>query len=222
VHERVHEAWQLPRSIATQLRRALSLPLEVDELASFGQSGLLEAARRYEPARGIPFTAFARFRIRGAILDGIRQSAHLPRRLHQRLRAAECADTYSEVANVTDESGDREQALREHLAGMATAMATGMLFDAGHDDEGNRVALDQTTSTEERLLRAERLALVRAAVERLPPSEAHVIRRFYFEERRLEDLAAELGSSKPSMSRLHTRAVRRLSHLLAAPAPLRS
>src|SRR5262245_17644591 len=66
---RFNEALPAIKPIALRLRRTLGRAAEIDDLMSYGQGGLLEAARRFDPARGVPFRAFANFRIRGAMLD---------------------------------------------------------------------------------------------------------------------------------------------------------
>ena len=70
--------------LAHRLRRELSLRGEIDDLVAFGFGGLLEAERRFDPARGVRFRTFAYYRVRGAMLDGVRKMAHLPRRAHER------------------------------------------------------------------------------------------------------------------------------------------
>jgi RNA polymerase sigma factor for flagellar operon FliA len=211
VLERFHQALPLVRSIVQQFRRSFAWPVDTDELKAYGQAGLLEAARRYDADRAVPFGAFARFRIRGAILDGIRASAKLPRR---RLRAT----TFSEVAG-NESSADDECRRHQDLASMATAIATGMLFDASHDDDGDAIAIDRSGSPEEQYQRNELVELVLQAVERLPASEALVIRGLYFQDRHLDSIAAELRSSIASTSRMHTRAIRRLTVRLADLPP---
>ena len=102
---------------------------------SFGREGLLDAARRYDPERGVPFRAYANFRVRGAIIDGVRVVGRLPRRAHERLRGLEAAVRTSEGAledvHAPQPPGagaaQAEQALAEHLAAMATAMAVGLV-----------------------------------------------------------------------------------------------
>jgi RNA polymerase sigma factor for flagellar operon FliA len=65
--------------VARHLRRRYHLDVATDELESFGQFGLVEAASRFDPGRGCSFPAFALPRIRGAILDGIGELASTPR-----------------------------------------------------------------------------------------------------------------------------------------------
>ena len=212
------------KPIAIRLKRSLGRVAELDDLISYGQSGLLAAARRYDPERGVPFRAFANFRIRGAMLDGVRKLSHLPRRVHERLKAFENAATFSEGAvedlNSSPPPGqsaeDRERRLVEHLAGMATAIAIGLISETGTDDQGAVTAVAPwEASPEEHSSRQQLLDLVETAMGDLPEQEAVLIRRHYLEGERFDHVAAELGLSKSWASRLHTRAIGRLTKRLA-------
>src|SRR5205823_13106743 len=61
------------RSLAAQVRKQFNSMLEMDELVSYGQVGLLEAAERFDPKVGANFLTFAHYRIKGAIFDGLRK-----------------------------------------------------------------------------------------------------------------------------------------------------
>jgi len=220
---RFNEALPAIKPIAFRLRRTLGRAADIDDLISYGQSGLLEAARRYDPERGVPFRAFANFRIRGAMLDGVRKLSHLPRRVHERLRAFENATLYSEGAlddlNAKAPPGqtnaDRERRLIEHLAGMATAMAMGLISEPALDEQGAATAVAPwQLSPEEQTSRQQLLAIVERGIESLPEQEAVLIRRHYLEGERFDQVAAELGLSKSWASRLHSRAIGRLTKRL--------
>jgi len=84
--ERIKAHLDLVKSIARDIRtRPLGRGMDFDELVGYGAMGLVEAATRFEE-RGVPFAAFARRRIRGAILDGIRTQHWFGRRADRRLR----------------------------------------------------------------------------------------------------------------------------------------
>ena len=222
VLERFHSTLELVDLIARQVRRTLGHGVELDDLVSYGREGLLEAARRYDASRGVPFRSYANFRVRGAVVDGVRANARLPRRLHEKLRAFDAASRVSEGA-LEDVLGTRdapaapaeaERALETHLAAMATAIAVGLVSESATGEEGEPTSLDMRSSPEEALGNARLLASVREAIDTLPPEEAELVRRHYLNGERFDHVAADLGLSKSWASRLHTRALGRLAKRL--------
>jgi RNA polymerase sigma factor (sigma-70 family) len=84
--ERIKAHLDLVTSIGRDIRgRPLGRGIELDDLVAYGAIGLVEAATRFED-RGVPFSAFARPRIYGAIVDGIRAQHWFGRRADRRLR----------------------------------------------------------------------------------------------------------------------------------------
>jgi RNA polymerase sigma factor for flagellar operon FliA len=89
----------LVSSIAGTFRsRPIARGVELEDLIAYGREGLVDAASRFDSARGIPFGAFARHRIRGTILDGIRTQYWFGRRAHHHLRI-DIAGEAAEPAN---------------------------------------------------------------------------------------------------------------------------
>jgi RNA polymerase sigma factor for flagellar operon FliA len=107
-----------------------------------------------------------------------------------------------------------ERALAEHLVSMATAMAVGLLTPTVRGDEGQPTPLAEAPTPEEALGRAELMSVVKSAIEDLPEEEATLVRRHYLGGERFDLVAKELGLSKSWASRLHTRAVKRLTKRL--------
>jgi RNA polymerase sigma factor for flagellar operon FliA len=221
VLDRFNGSLDLVEKIARQIRRSVGYGLDLEELVSFGREGLLDAARRFDASRGVPFHAYASFRVRGAVIDGIRSMGRLPRRAHERLRGLDAASRVSEGA-AEDVLGsapkgsahDAERALDAHLAAMATAMAVGLVSESATGDDGEPTPLDARSSPEEAVGRAELLAAVRDAIGALPREEAELVRRHYLEDERFDRVASDLGLSKSWASRLHTRAIQRLANKL--------
>lgn len=215
-------ALDLVEAISRQVYRALGGAVELDELKSFGREGLFDAARRYDPSREVPFRGYASFRVRGAILDGVRSTSRLPRRLHEKLNGLAAAQKTSEgvfedtfTNRQPGSSGAAaEQALSQHLAAMATAMALGLVAPTARGEEGETTPVDPNEDPEAAVARREMAKLVREAIAELPDQEATLIRRHYLEGDRFDHVAAELGLSKSWASRLHTRAVQRLTKRL--------
>jgi RNA polymerase sigma factor for flagellar operon FliA len=196
--------------------------VELAELVSFGREGLLDAARRFDPERGVPFRAYANFRVRGSIIDGVRAIARLPRRAHERLRGLEAAARTSEGAledlHAPQAPGSgpalAEQTLNDHLAAMATAIAVGLVASPGRGDEGEPVGVSGALDPEQHTAEAELRRLVRQAIGELPDQERELVRRHYLEGERFDHVARDIGLSKSWASRLHTRAVARLTKKL--------
>lgn len=219
VLELFHGSLSAVRPHAVRVRSTVGPAAEMDDLIAYGQAGLLDAARRFDPQRGVPFRAFASFRIRGAILDGVRQMANLPRRVHERLRLMDASTRFSEglledshaPAPPGQTPADIERRLCDHLAAMATAMATGLVAEAAVDDDGEATAASSFPSPEEASHQRQLLNLVQKGIEELPTQEATLIRRHYLEGERFDTVAVELGLSKSWASRLHSRAIERLT-----------
>jgi RNA polymerase sigma factor FliA len=218
VLERFHSALPLVEQIAHKVGRSIARSVSFEELVSWGQFGLLLAARRFDPSQEVPFRAFASYRVKGAMIDELRKLSHLPRRVHQRLRMLSAADEYSESAaaevlsaeGIPGNRADAQRLLDEHMARMATAMAIGLVGQPAIGDDGQITIADRESP--EDILELEQLRqLLRAEVNELPEQEAELVRRHYFEGERFDHVAADLGLSKSWASRLHTRAVGRLT-----------
>ena len=222
VLERFSSALGLVDVVARQIFRTVSGAAELAELISFGREGLWDAARRFDDSRGVPFRGFANFRVRGAIIDGVRSSARLSRRTHERLNGLQAAAQVSEGAHedlsVPRPPGsgraEAEQALGDHLAAMATAMAVGLIAPTAYGDSGERTLVDSAGDPEQVYAEAQLLDTIRASIAELPHQEAELVRRHYLEGARFDHVASELGLSKSWASRLHTRALTRLAKRL--------
>jgi RNA polymerase sigma factor FliA len=217
-----HAELELVERIARQLMRTLGRNAELDDLRSYGREGLLSAARRFDPSQAVPFRGYATFRVRGAMIDGIRKTARLPRRIHEKLRCLEAGDQVSEDAAEDafreappgDTQLDAQRRLDDHLAKMATAMALGLLHQRVHGEEGEVALLNPAEDPETATASAELHEIVTRAIAELPHEEAELVRRHYYEGERFDHVAEELGLSKSWASRLHTRAIARLTKRL--------
>jgi RNA polymerase sigma factor FliA len=222
VRERFSSALGLVDVVARQIFRTLGGACELEDLLSFGREGLWDAARRFDESRGVPFRGYANFRVRGAIIDGVRATSRVSRRTHERLNGLQAATRVSEGAfedvSVPRPPGagsaEAELALADHLAAMATAMAAGLIAPTARGEAGERTLLDHGDNPEQAYAQAQLLGLIRATIAELPHEEAELVRRHYLEGARFDHVAAELGLSKSWASRLHTRALSRLAKRL--------
>jgi len=201
--------------IARQVTKSVGRGVEFDDLLSAGREGLLDAARRFDPAKAIPFRAYANLRIRGAMIDGVRRMSALPRRAYERLAALAAAQRVEEgamepvFANAAMTAGEAEAAFTDQLALAATACA---LSNVAQLVDGQAYAAgDDAETPEDQLQRAELLARVEQVLKELPQvREATVIRLIYFEGLSMEAAGREMQLDKSWVSRLHARAMDRL------------
>lgn len=204
----IDEHRDLVRRLARKLRSELDLQCELDDLEGYGFQGLVQARQRFDPTRGIQFSTFAYYRVRGAMLDGVRRMAFLPRRAHRRLRLAEATDDVTEpaaAARFASPAAGPDRALASIDEALGQVTAAFVLTAVGQEAPEER-----GPDPEAAFLSAEAGSRVRDAVEALPERERALVRGFYFEGRRFDEVAAELGISKSWASRLHGKALSQL------------
>jgi RNA polymerase sigma factor FliA len=220
---RVCQHLGLVRAIAAQVRKQLSPSLDFEDLVGYGQQGLLEAVDRFDKRRGVAFSTFAYYRVRGAMYDGLRRMGHLPRAAYRRLRASERAHAYLEELSATEGAAqpgprslrDELGAMYRALAGATTVFVTA-LEDAGENGEP---ADEEAVPADETVAVGELCARVRRAVGVLPRRERRLIERHYFRGETLKDAGARIGLTKSGASRLHARVVDRLRGTLLETPP---
>jgi RNA polymerase sigma factor for flagellar operon FliA len=189
----------------------LGLGIPVDDLFAYGANGLLDAAGRFDVARAIPFEVFARYRIRGAMIDGIRRHHWVPRRAYKRFCAERILDAEPANDNGVSPEGGRVQrgAPGPRFVDMDSSAPilcdTPEAPDQGHDwsSRWNGHRMFQHTVEEDDRLQIQ----LKAAVARLPYKERRLLELTYFEGRTLADAGAALGMQRSWASRLHTRAI---------------
>jgi RNA polymerase sigma factor for flagellar operon FliA len=214
---RFHAELDLVDVIARQLGRRIAPLVTLDDLRSFGREGLLHAARSFDESRGVPFRRWANIRIRGAMIDGVRQWGDLPRRVYRELRAIEAGDHVLEAYDEEDAAGPAptpeaaDARLTGYLAGIATAIAMGHMASTTRE---SALADGRDVTPENLVGEAELVTHIRAIVAKLPDRERTLIERHYFGDETLDAAAAALGLSKSWGSRLHARAIESIAREL--------
>jgi RNA polymerase sigma factor FliA len=207
----VEEHAGLVRHIANKLKAQLDLQsIDLDDMIAYGNHGLIEAQSRYDASRGVQFNTFAYYRIRGAILDGVRKFAYMPRRVYVMVKAAEAADMVAE--GVGDMRAAAPGAAREDLEATAQTLdeAVSKITAAYVMSVVGQGPDDKPETPEERFTDAEERDRIDQVVAKLPEREQRIVRAFYFESRTMDDIAKELGISKSWVSRIHSKALEML------------
>jgi RNA polymerase sigma factor for flagellar operon FliA len=211
------------KTLARGLSHRLPPQIECAELVSVGVIGLIDAANRYEPDRGVPFTAFARRRVHGAMLDSLRELDCATRsdRRGSRAIAAATAQLWHELQREpsASEIAGRLGMSEDDYDGLAARLRHAeALLDAA-DDDGDTVVAASTEGPDARLERIEQEKWLAAAVAKLPERERRVLTLSYQRGLPLAKVGKSLGVSESRASQLRAQAITRLRALLvSAPA----
>lgn len=201
----------LVRMLAARLYRLRwDNSVRFDEYCQMGAVGLLEAANRYDPARGAQFATYATWRITGAILNGLEQSTEHQQQAGARRRAIQ--ERSASLAEAPAAGGDTLEAALARISEAAIGLAVGFMLDGtGMYSEGNEVTRRDGYAS---LAMRQLLQRLRDAVRDLPEPERGIVEGHYFQQRPFVDIAAGLALTKGRVSQLHKRAMQRLREML--------
>lgn len=188
-----------------------------DELRSFAMEGLARAIERFDPERGVPFSAYATPRIRGSVYDGLADSSWFPRRLTRQISFYRHADELLGGAAEAPPPRDRIEAvhrLADRLGEMAAAYVT------TYDAERGAEAAAPTPDAESLLQQKQYSQQLRARIGALPESQQALVQMYFYEGVQLTEIAARLGHHKSWASRVLVSALRKLRDSFEEPPGL--
>jgi RNA polymerase sigma factor FliA len=217
----VMEHVPLVKTLAQRLVQRLPAQVEMNDLMSVGVLGLIDAAGRYKPSLGVPFDAFARRRVHGAMLDALRELDWAPRSL-RRLRR----DVDSTIATLRHRLGrepqEAEIAKEMNLSPQEYDRALDQLrslelaslrqLDAPAPDGASLIELcvDPGEGAVSQLERKELRAHLAKAIEELPERERQIIALYYEQELTLAEIGEVIGVGESRVSQLRSLALSRL------------
>ena len=209
-------------------RMAIGLPKTVsrEDLISDGIMGLIDAVDKFDYGRRLLFETYASWRIRGAIIDSLRQGDWVPRSVREKAKRLEEAYQILEQQNlrsVTDkELMEYLQISEKEFSQMLQEVAVTTvvsLEDPLKDDEAETrmsVLVDEKAKNPES--KVDEVYLKEAlgkAIERLTEKERIVVSLFYFEELSLSEIAEVMSLTPSRISQLHSKAILRLRAALS-------
>jgi len=191
-----------------------------DDLVSNGLTALVQAAQAYDESRGVPFERYAATRIRGAVLDGLRAIDWASRSV--RRRARDLDETRSRLAGVLSRTpsdsevaqaaGVTEQELKANQEDIARAQV--LSLHASSTTSLDELLPTRAPSPEALIEHQEQLTYLVEAISELPERLRKVVEDYFFAERPMADIAADLGVTDSRVSQMRAEALHLLKDAL--------
>jgi RNA polymerase sigma factor for flagellar operon FliA len=215
----------LVRAVAGRLAFRLPHHVSRDDLEAAGIPGLLAAIESYDPEREVDFAAYAQARIRGAILDELRELDPLPRSLRDKSRRIDAGiallqqrlrrlPTDEEVATLLGLALETYQQILLELRG-GLHVEFGASREAGEESEDGQAGVLQLSETRtpspwNSLALKERQAILAEVLEDLPANERMVLSLYYYEELTMKEIGSVLEVTISRVSQIHRAALQRI------------
>jgi RNA polymerase sigma factor FliA len=211
----------LVKAVAQRLAHRLPAQVEISDLVGVGVLGLIDAATRYKPSTGVPFDAFARRRVQGAMLDALRDLDWAPRSLRKMRRDLDTAISQlrhklrREPEDVEiAEAMNLSEIEYERLLDRVKSLELGVLrhLDAANSDGVSllELAIDPEEGPEARLERTELHEHLARALMELPDRERQILALYYEEELTMAEIGAVIGVCESRVSQLRSLSLARL------------
>ena len=220
------EHLQLVKALALRIRENLPSHVDVDDLIHAGIMGLFDAARKYDPKKQVAFATYAKFRIRGAILDSLRELDWASRDLRRRQKQVEAATRDLSTSlqreptefELAEKLGVDVTQCRRIISGLRM---TGVVSASMHGPDFDEMATpDFPGSPDSRpdniCARQEMCSEVESAMEKLSERHRAVVSLYYKEEMTMKDIGKVLGINESRVSQIHKCALAKLQQVLTS------
>lgn len=215
---------QLPqvRFIARRIHERLPRHVPLEDLIHAGVIGLIDAVHKFDYGKHVQFSSYAKFRIRGAILDSLREMDWGPRALRRKARDLDGA--YQRLATHLGRSPSQPELAKElgmelHELQLLTAqistMEVGSLrIESPHDGREEDLCDFLPSAPEEtpyfQCLNSEMKQLLAKVIAELPDKERQLLSLYYFEELTMKEVGAVMGIGESRVSQIHSSCLGRL------------
>ena len=211
-------------------RIAVNLPKNIsrDDLESYAFMGLFDALNKFEPERDLKFDTYASFRIRGAIIDGLRKEDWLPRSLREKVKKIESVSQQLEQQlERTPSSEEISQKLgmtsKEVETIINDSLFSNILSIDGYpsqedSDESENIKYilpdEKTILPDEYMVKQEVQQMLTKEIEMLNKNEQMVISLFYYDELTMTEIGEVLNLTTSRISQIHKSAIFKLRNSL--------
>jgi RNA polymerase sigma factor FliA len=214
-------------SVARRVAASMPHTIDLGDLVQDGMLGLIDAANRFDEARGIKFETFAERRVRGAMIDALRREAW-PRGVRRQRRELEAArealrrelGAEPSLADLAARVGTDETRLGRTIVRISTIESTSALTSPEHPCESSLPEVcvpPEEPAPDAAYEHNETRDRVRRAIASLPARERKVIALYYYRDVTMKQIGKEIGVNESRVSQLHARAIQRLRKSLMLP-----
>jgi RNA polymerase sigma factor for flagellar operon FliA len=222
--DRVAACLPFVESLARRMASTMPHSIDLGDLVQDGVLGLIDAANRFDEARGIKFETFAERRVRGAMIDALRRDAW-PRGVRRVRRELEAAreqlrrelGAEPSLADLAQRVGSDVQRLERTILRISTIESTSPMANLETIDSATLPAVlvpSEPLSPHRVFEQTETRDRVRQALATLPERERKIISLYYFEEATMKQIGSAIGVNESRVSQLHARAILRLKQAL--------
>lgn len=209
-------------------RISVGLPKSVnkDDLMSLGLYGLYDALEKFDPSRDLKFDTYASFRVRGAIIDGLRKEDWLPRSSREKAKRIEATIekleqkhlrniSSKEIANELGISeGEVVNVINEGFFANVLSIDEQLVDHEDGESIGFSIKDDNQQTPEEKIVKDELIAQLSDVILQLSEKEQLVISLFYKEELTLTEIGQIMNLSTSRISQIHSKALFKLRKIL--------
>ena len=185
-------------AVAAELLARFPAHVDRQEVRAAAEYGLVQAANAYDASKGVAFTTFAYYRIRGAVFDLLRDTI---KTAHFEAAANEYMIDYSAGTR----AGAPSDAEVENVAAGIVAS-----YFLSWKNSSSEPSVQSAEAPLDALLRQEQQKRIREALKTLPEKNRKVLEAYYFEDLTLEEIGKRLGLSKSWVSRMHAKGLEML------------
>lgn len=209
-------------------RMSIGMPnyITQDDLSSYGIMGLMDAIEKFDIERGLQFETYANWRIRGAIIDGLRQGDWVPRSIREKAKKIEEAYQHLEqqllrsasdleMSTYLEISEDEFQSMLQEISITTVSSLEETINEEETETRLSMLIDDQAKKPEEVVDEHFIKASLTDAIDRLTEKERIVVSLYYYEDLSLSEIAEVLSLTPSRISQLHSKAILRLRGSLA-------
>lgn len=213
---------ELVKIIAGRLYSSYGSTIEYDDLIGYGIFGLIDAIEKFDINKNVKFETYAQIRIRGAIIDQLRNLDWVPRSIRQKAKLIEATHTKLEsrlgrsiteleISNELNMSLHDLQSIMQQINSFNVISLEEKLLEGSFH---NSISNNMETTPENIICNQEVYESLRSGIDSLPTREKQVVSLYYYDELTYKEIGMTLGISESRVSQIHSKAISKLKGLL--------